>query len=329
MTASAAMQQEGVRSVAITLSPFSVTPVMIDGDVTFDLIFTVANIEPGVAGAEIYLGYDPAFVGLPTTPGVAPAEVLPNFFGTSNVSINEVLPAAQCPGGVSPCIHLVLAGSPQITQTGIAARFHFRGIGQGSACFTVLESNLVDADGFSVDHTSAPQQCVDVVYRITKGITSRQGLADSANPGGGSQGCSVVTANRAGVFDWVYTDIQGEFSFANLAIGTYTFTGSYPGYLDAEKVDVSIPGNLPVIDLGTTQLRGGDVNGDKAINILDIGKIVSMFGQADVAVGSADPTSCGGRDEATDINDDGNVNISDLAITAGNWGRTGPTAWQP
>jgi hypothetical protein len=75
-------------------------------------------------------------------------------------------------------------------------------------------------------------------------------------------------------------------------------------------------------------LRGGDVNADKAINILDIGAIISKFSSTGVNVRS-DLADCTDADEPADINDDGNINISDLAIAAGNWGRTGPTPWQP
>jgi hypothetical protein len=38
--------------------------------------------------------------------------------------------------------------------------------------------------------------------------------------------------------------------------------------------------------------------------------------------------ACSASGEVVDISDDGNVNISDLAIAAGNWSRTAPTPWQ-
>jgi hypothetical protein len=73
-------------------------------------------------------------------------------------------------------------------------------------------------------------------------------------------------------------------------------------------------------------LIGGDINNDAKINILDIGRIISLFGKTGVEVKS-DAGGCYDGDEPADINDDGNINISDLAITAGNWGRTGPLVW--
>jgi hypothetical protein len=325
MTASAAP----VRVASISLTAPVPNPVMVGSEITFGAVISVSDITPGVAGAEIYVSYDPALVSLPTTPGAKAAEVLPDFFGVSNFSINEVLPAAQCPGGVSPCVHLVLAGPAQVTQTGIAARFHFIAKAGGSACFSVLQSNLADADGFAVDHTKATQQCVKIVpplIRVT-GTVLRQGTPASPNPGLGSLACSSVTAIGTATFGPSNTDTSGKFAF-DLPVDTYLFRASYPGYLSSEKAGVSITGAVNPLDVGTTKLLGGDVNADKAINILDIGAIISKFGQTGVAVKSAS-AGCAGADEAADINDDGNINISDLAITAGNWGKTGPTTWQP
>jgi hypothetical protein len=327
MAASAAAPQQAVRSASITLTSPAPNPVLIGNEITFDGIISAANIVPGVAGYEGYFSFDSALVAPGATPGAIAAEVLPDFFGVSNVSINEVLPAAQClpSGGANPCIHLVLAGPAQVTQTGVAVRFHFRGIAEGKACFAVLKSEMVDADGYQVVHTTpASPQCVDVQPRIiASGGVSKQGVEASPNPGKGSKACVPVSAIGAATFGPVYTALTGGFKFAVLPAGTYTFRAEYSGYLSSEKTGVSILANAATVDLGSTKLLGGDVNGDKAINILDIGSIIGKFGQTGVAVGSANPANCAARDEAADIN------ISDLAITAGNWGKTGPTAWLP
>jgi len=330
MTASAAAPYQTAvppRSASISLTSPLPNPGLTGGEVTFDLVINVANIDPGVSGAEIYLGYNPVLVTPPTTPNGA-AEVLPDFFGASNISINEVLPAAQCPGGASPCVHLVLAGPAQITQNGVAARFHFRGTAEGSACFAVLQSALVDANGFQVNHVAAQQQCVTIQFRgSASGVAQRQGVPANPNTGGGTLACTSVTASGTGSFGPVNTDINGGFKITNLSIGTYIIRAVYPGYLASEKAGVSIvAGNSTTINLGTTILRGGDVNGDNAVNILDIGAIIGKFGRAGVAVKSAS-ANCSVTDEPVDINDDGLVNISDLAIAAGNWGSVGPKLW--
>jgi uncharacterized membrane protein len=109
-----------------------------------------------------------------------------------------------------------------------------------------------------------------------------------------------------------------------MVAGAYTVRAVYPGYLAAQKALV-ISGSVTT-NLGTVSLRGGDVNGDNAINMLDIGVILSKFGRGGFTTRSS-VANCLGTDEPADINDDTNVNISDLAIVAGNWGAVGPTLW--
>ena len=69
--------------------------------------------------------------------------------------------------------------------------------------------------------------------------------------------------------------------------------------------------------LGVIRLLGGDVTEDDVVNIFDLVKVASHI-------------SPGPYDEVADINDDGIVDISDLAITAGNFGKCGPISrWDP
>jgi dockerin type I repeat protein len=326
------------RSASIGLTSPLPIPGLIGGDVNFNLTIDVANIDPGVAGAEIYVSYDPGVVEPPASP-IGVAEALPDFFGVSNIGINELLPKEECPpptGGPLPCVHLVVAGPAQITHSGAAVRFHFRGKAPGRACFAVLKSVLADADGFDVPHMIAPPnpQCVDIVPRATvKGKVLRQGTPANP-PGPGTLACSEVMILSGGtVVSSAFTDVFGNFTLPPLPLGTYTVRATYSGYLaSAIMITVSYPGPL-VIDLGPTTLRGGDVNdvsdvtGDGKINILDIGEVISEFTTIGAAVGSSTPGACGGPEDSADINDDGNVNIYDLAIGAGNWGCTSPTLW--
>ena len=116
--------------------------------------------------------------------------------------------------------------------------------------------------------------------------------------------------------------------------GTYTVRASYPGYLQAQKSSVFASGGQTLI--GTTRLWGGDVNGDNNVNILDIVGIIGHLGDATGPVGSG--PACAGvagtvapapPDSAYDINDNGMVEVGDLAIATGNFGKTGPTIWAP
>ncbi len=148
-------------SASVAFSAVSPNPAAIGAEVYFDLNLSVANQNPGISGAEFFLGYNPALVSPRAAPNSA-AQVKTDFFTTLNVSVNEVLPAAQCPGGASPCIHLVLAGTPINTKNASVARFYFSGIANGDASFAMLQSSLVNANGQPVSHTSASPTTVKI-----------------------------------------------------------------------------------------------------------------------------------------------------------------------
>jgi hypothetical protein len=318
-----------VPSASNTLTSPSPNPGRVGSEVSFALVLTVENINPGVTAAEIYLAYDDTLVTPLTSPSGA-VEPLPDFFGVSIVSINENLPG--CPGFVTipeislSCIHLIVAGPAQVTHSGAVARFHFRGIAPGDVCFEVLKSTLVDKDGFLVNHTRGDSQCVTIDSggpHVT-GTVLRQGTPANPNPGGGTLACSEVNG--------FFTNESGDFKLTNVPNGTYRLRAEYPGYLASQKT-ITVPSGSTTIDAGTTELCGGDVNNDDKINILDIGTIIIKFGTTGVEVRSdlsnppVFPADCTDPDEPADINDDAMVNISDLAIAAGNWGRNSPQPW--
>jgi hypothetical protein len=139
---------------------------------------------------------------------------------------------------------------------------------------------------------------------------------------------AAVTAIGASTYGPVNTSGLGVFGIANVPAETYTVRATYPGYLTSEKTGIVVDGVASTFDAGTTRLLGGDATGDNVINILDVSLIISKFGQTGLPVLSASST-CTGTDEMSDINDDGIVNISDLAITAGNWNKVGPLPWLP
>jgi hypothetical protein len=166
-----------------------------------------------------------------------------------------------------------------------------------------------------------------------KGTVIRQGMSSKPNTGGGTLACSEVKIIPS-IVPPVFTNQSDKdnfiFELTNPPSGTYELHAYYSGYL-ASKTIFTISSSSTTINVGTTTLCGGDVNADSKINILDIETIISKFGNAPVPVGSANPTACGSVDDPLDINDDGAVNIHDLAIAAHNWGpknNAGPTGWQ-
>ena len=73
LTVNAGALLQVVRSASISLSAPIPNPSVIGGDTTLNLVINVANINPGVSSAEIYLGYDPALLTPPATPNGAAA----------------------------------------------------------------------------------------------------------------------------------------------------------------------------------------------------------------------------------------------------------------
>lgn len=324
-------------AASVALTAPAPAPGLVGGDVSFDVIISVGDCVPGVTGAEIFLGYDHNLVEPPASP-IGVAEPLPDFFGASNVTIAELLADdPRCPG-YHACVHLVTAGPAQTAHSGAAARFHFVGKDVGHACFTLLASTLVDANGFDVPHSiGASNPCVDIIFLGTvKGKVLRQGTP-AIPPGPGTLACSEVwSTSGAATYGPVFTDASGDFVLSGLPPGAHTLHATYPGYLTSEKgftVIVSSGPIVPPIPVGPTILHGGDVNdvsdidGDGKINILDIGEIISAFGTVGAPVRS-DLPGCADPDEPPDINDNGAININDLAIAAGNWGCTiATTPW--
>lgn len=306
------------RSASAFFANVSADPVPIGTEFTFELGLDVKNIVPGVAGAEVYISYPANLVAPVASPGRPIAEVLPDFFGIANVSVDEIT-ACSGPDGAASCAHLVVAGPAQITKRGAIARYHFRPTATGKACFTLVSVALADADGYSVKTILGERLCITTPFPWGKVL--RQGTPGNPNSGGGSLMCSQVKLSAGTT---VATDVNGEFML-NLPAGSYTIEASYSGYLKATKSFVASAGGTQVV---TVRLLGGDVNGDGVINIQDIGAIICEFGRSGVPVRS-DPPDCADADDPNDINDDGIVNIGDIAIAVGNWGKVGPTPWQP
>jgi len=195
---------------------------------------------------------------------------------------------------------------------------------------------MVDANGFPVAAAIEPPdpQCTPIVDSDVEGKVLRQGTP-AVPPGAppGTLACSQVDLLSGGIVTLgpIFTDIGGDFSLVVLPpSGVQTLRAAYPGYLASQRT-ITIGAGGPIA-VGTTTLRGGDVNADNKINILDVGIIIGNFGAVGVPAESSAavciPPFAGSLDPV-DINDDGAINISDLAIIAGaNFGLVGPTPWQ-
>lgn len=276
----------------------------------------------GVQGVEAYIGFDPSVVNVvdfdsnPTN-GIQ-VEIKTGFFTSVQTGINRVETPCPAPSVKPACVHIALSQtSGSVTNgSGMIAAIRWVGVAAGPAGMSieVPPTTLSDPNGMPVVINNASASSITIVPPGSIiGQVTRQGRTS-----GGHAGTAVTALSTVGsaVTGPILTAADGTFA-SPLAVpsgGTYAVLASYPGYLSAQKSNVYVVGSTA--DVGATQLRGGDVNGDNCINIFDLVTVATWFSQA------SPPAPL-----AVDINDDGVINIFDLTITASNFSRCGPTTW--
>ena len=104
---------------------------------------------------------------------------------------------------------------------------------------------------------------------------------------------------------------------------------SFQSYLLAETGWVCLKDQTT--DVGSVTLLGGDVNQDNTINILDITRVIGDIGKPITPCTIPVPECPSSRQPTavSDINGDCQVDVRDLSIATGNFGKHGPTPWVP
>lgn len=317
LPAPAIAQSPNVYTSVVVTNITSGAPV-VGGTFTTDVHLSITNNATppvGIMGADLWIRFDPAILAVDDADD-NPANgtqvtIRSDFFGGSViVAANEV---ATCPSG-GTCVHLGLShtGTPITSRSGAVATITWAALAQGDAALAVAlpETVLADQNGADVVVNSVTAPAITVVLPGTvQGRVLRQGTrTDNAN--------TEVTAysSSGGVVATTTTLADGSFTLSVPRGGTYLVQATYNGYLKAQRSSVYVVG--ATVNIGDVTLRGGDVNGDNNINILDIVTIISRYG-----------TSGWPATDPADVNDDGTINIYDLTITSGNFGRYGPVAW--
>jgi len=314
---------------SITVTDILSGAPVVGGTFTTDLQISISNSalpEVGVMGAEVWMPFDSSIVTVSdcddNPANGTQVEIKNDFFdGDLVVGANEVIvgampataPAACTAAGA--CVHVAVShtgGSGPVTNaTGSVATITWAGLTTGSPAISIAAGSVLsDSDGqpIPINTTSIPDITV-VDAGAIEGVVQRQGTQP------GHTGSQVIAiAVDSGVVATATTVADDSFSLAVPVSSAYTVNASYPGYLQSQKSSVYVVGAN--VDIGLTELVGGDVNADNCINILDIVSVIGKFG--DSGLPASDPQ---------DINDDGTVNIFDLTISAGNFGRCGPTPW--
>jgi len=302
----------------VTVTDITSGAAVIGAIFTTDIKIGVTNntIPPnGLMGVDLWLRFDDAILSVDdadNNPANGTQVTVKNDFfnGTLVEAANEV---TTCPGGGS-CVHLALShtGDPVTNHTGSIATITWAATNVGEAGFEIVlpETVLADGDGSSVTINNVTVPSITVMSPgIIQGRVKRQGSrTDHADINVAAYG----TGNN--VVGSTTTAADGRFDLNVLQDGTYLVQATYPGYLTSQRSGIYVAG--ATINIGETWLKGGDVNTDNNINILDIVTIISRYG-----------TSGWPASDPVDINDDGDVNIFDLTIAAGNFGRYGPISW--
>ena len=287
---------------------------------------------------DLWIVFDPNVVG------VNDVTVKQGFFdgnlftGADDVfdeSLGDIMPAGiptECtlpPGQPHGCIHISVSHSggsgPVTDRRGTVATITWEGRAAGDANFGIASSStFVDQDGYSISDPKFNPPHPAITLSVFNTTVYNAGLitGDVLLQGQSSHADVTVTAFCDGVISSDVTLAGGSFSLSVPLGTTCIVTAVYPGYLSSEK-------NIYVEtaeDIGATKLRGGETHtaGSSAncVNVMDALRIINRYEDTAVPVGPP-------NDDPVDINNDGTINIQDLAITAGNFSKCGPTTWTP
>lgn len=108
---------------------------------------------------------------------------------------------------------------------------------------------------------------------------------------------------------------DGSFILANAPPGAQTARAAKAGFLAAQRENVPVlPGDLTTLPAVT--LLGGDMDGDDDVDLLDLVPVAAAYGQ------------CPAPEAQLDLTQDGCLNLLDLVMLGGNYGRKGPLPWE-
>lgn len=304
---------------SVSITNIAGAPV-VNGIFSADVVISVANYggssQVGIIATDIYVTYDQTMVRF------AYLEPRSSFFtNPSNYTTQE------CPAGYIPpnpnilCLRLAFTqqpgSGPVYNKTGTLATLYWTGVASGVTVLDVLGeyapglsySNLIQyPDNTPYPFTAITPATIVIGWQgggagAIHGRVLRYGYRGSTLP-------TVTAAMSGGPTVPAVIDANGYFTITVPNGGNYTVRATYPGYLTAQKDNAYVSGAM--IEIGTTYMRGGDVNTDNYVNIFDLVLIAAWMG---------------GYNDLADINDDGRVDIFDLTLAAGSFNQRGPTAW--
>jgi hypothetical protein len=273
----------------------SETVIPIGGSANSEVFVSLVDVESDIQRIDLVLAFDPTIIRVAGQDKVRPATdatlALDNEHGEIALSLTT--------------------GDSSIQSTNVwvkVATITWTAQREGKSVVTITDATqFIASDGTM----RSPDATYDgIVFArapgTIQGTVQLQGREDHT-------GVSVSSSLSSVRFDRQRTESSGQFAIATShGEGFYTIAAAMPGYLGAEgdrPIKMTVDS---VIDIGEITLYGGDANGDNRIDIRDLAYVAWRFDE---------------YDEKADINQDGQVDILDLTLTAGNFGRLGPTTW--
>jgi len=173
----------------------------------------------------------------------------------------------------------------------------------GTSALTWQESLLYDGSMDPIAHTALNGSIVP--YGCVAGVTGKALLEGRTDNSG------VDVSLVDGTSESVVTNANGTYTFDAMFAGTYDLVMSHALYLSA-KLDACLIEGDAMLTMPDVTLLGGDLNGDKIIDISDL-----VIGGANFNTSNA----------AADVNGSGYVDIFDIVLIGINFGETGPTIY--
>jgi len=151
--------------------------------------------------------------------------------------------------------------------------------------------------------TPTPTATIPPYTGKVHGVVRLEGRSDHS-------GALIQMAGRYGM-----TDVDGQYAIDGIPAGTWSAEASRQAYLSALRPPVVILSGHDVL-LPDLTLRGGDTNGDCAVNLFDLVIVAAVYDPSGPVL-----------DPRADINADGVVNLFDLVLVTSNYGATCPQSW--
>jgi hypothetical protein len=189
---------------------------------------------------------------------------------------------------------------------GLFATITYAATGPGTSSISCGVPLFSDRDGQAQDATSSGVNVTVLPFAVIDGQVTYQGRSNHSGIEVTATG--IVTRSAT-------SDASGNFAINTLKTdSSYAIRASSAGYLSSCTSASATSGQTTT--LPATVLKGGNANGNDAIDIGDATLIAANFGL------HAPPA-----DIRADINGDGVIDVRDLAILGGNYGLSGCQTW--